>query len=148
MSGLICGNEFHVCVNMVKNRDRMKTYPENLDLVGDLQKSHWGSWYFGECGIAVRVISLLSGMQCKACISKKSTWHLTYGVQFLTCRAQWIEWNEVWRRYKGMIGTEGTLLFPTPLFLRLFSFTVCGPCENMGSVFLELPFAFQEKIQF
>ena len=41
--------EFHVCMDMVRNRSYMKIQHENLDLIRDLQKSPWELWYKWNC---------------------------------------------------------------------------------------------------
>lgn len=80
--------EFHVCMDMVRNRGYVKKIQhENLDLIRDLQKSPWELWYITECGIAVGDVPIFPGMHGTAYIWKRSSWCLN-PAQFLTAKVQ------------------------------------------------------------
>lgn len=144
MSGLISGDEFHVCVNMVKNTDRMKIHHKNLDLVRDLQKLHWELWYFIEGGIAVRVISLLLGMLWINCIWKRSIWHLTYMHNSFLAGFRWRKW--VKRGREEILGDDGNCGNPA-ISKWTCSSLVSQYVRYVPSVPRVTFFFFQEKIQ-
>ena len=79
--------EFHVCMDMVRNRDYVKIQHENLDLIRDMQKSPWELCYIMECGIAVGDVPIFPGMHGTACIWKRSSWCLN-SAQFLIATVQ------------------------------------------------------------
>ena len=78
--------EFHVCMDMVRNRGYVKIQCENLDLIRDLQKSPGELWHITECGIAVGDVPVF-GMHGTACIWKRSSWWLN-SAQFLIAKVQ------------------------------------------------------------